>query len=89
MGSMEDERRLRLWVRLIGFGVLVTTIAVATLIVFIVPIFNEDYRVESGTVIGLIGTLSASALALVEVTVRLRRNGYAEGKEKGKDEDAE
>jgi uncharacterized membrane protein YqjE len=72
---MNDEERLYLWVRVIGFAVLLTTITLATLAVVIVPIFNPAYHVDSATIIAIIGTLSASALALVEVTVRLRRNG--------------
>ena len=73
---MSDEERLYLWVRVIGFAVLLTTITLATLAVVIVPIFNPTYRVDSAAIIAIIGTLSASALALVEVTVRLRRNNF-------------
>lgn len=89
---MSDEERLYLWVRVIGFAVLITTIALATLAVVIVPVFKTDYRVDSATIIAIIGTLSASALALVEVTSRLRRNNFpflrSDRDERKEDEDA-
>ena len=89
---MDEEQRLYLWVRVIGFGVLITTIALATLAVVIVPVFNPNYHVDSAAIIAIIGTLSASALALVEVTVRLRRNNFpfvlsGEDKKEREDED--
>jgi uncharacterized membrane protein YqjE len=88
---VNDEERLYLWVRVIGFAVLLTTITLATLAVVIVPIFRPAYHVDSATIIAIIGTLSASALALVEVTVRLRRNNFPPvGKgERKEDEDAD
>ncbi|RLB44774.1 MAG: hypothetical protein DRH30_00530 [Deltaproteobacteria bacterium] len=73
---MNDEERLYLWVRVIGFAVLITTVALAALALVIVPIFDHDYRVDSAAIIAIVGTLSASALALVEVTVRLKRNNF-------------
>jgi uncharacterized membrane protein YqjE len=87
---MDDEERLYLWVRVIGFAVLITTVALATMAVVIVPIFNPDYHLDSATIIAIIGTLSASALALVEVTVRIRRNSFPSvnsGKEKRKEDE--
>ena len=73
---MSDEERLYLWVRVIGFAVLLTTITLATLAVVIAPLLNPTYHVDSAAIIAIIGTLSASALALVEVTVRLKRNNF-------------
>ena len=90
---MNDEERLYLWVRVIGFAVLITTVALATLAVVIVPVFQPDYRVDSAAIIAIIGTLSASALALVEVTVRLRRNNFpfisSDREDTGKEDEAD
>jgi hypothetical protein len=81
----DDEKRLYLWVRVIGFGVLLATVVLTVLAVVVLPALIPAYEVDSATVIAIVGTLTASALALVEVTVRIRRNGFAP--RKGDDDD--
>jgi hypothetical protein len=76
MGKYEDEeRRLYLWVRVAGSTLLLVTLVVVAVTVILLPAFNEDYDIDVGSVIAIVGTLATSALALVEVHLRLRRNG--------------
>lgn len=74
---MDDEQRLYLWVRVVGSIVLLVTVVLIGLVVVIAPLLDEDYRVDATVIVGITGILTASALALVEVTVRLKRNGWS------------
>jgi len=71
-----DERLLYLWVRVFGAIILLVALVLAAAALIILPALNEDYRIGEGTAAVILGTLAASALALVEVQLRLwRRNG--------------
>ena len=76
----DEEQRLYLWVRVIGASMLLVTLVLFVVAVLLLPLVREDYHTDTGTVVGLAGTLAASALALVEVQLRLRRNGNGDSK---------
>lgn len=74
-----EEQRLYLWVRVFGSVLFMLTLVVTILAVLLLPLLSPGYQVPEGIVIIILGTLATSALALVEVQLRLRRNGWVVG----------
>lgn len=70
MGMRNEEERLYLWVRI--FGAVLLLLALVALAIFVV-VANDD--MPEGLAVIVLGTLATSALALVDVQLRLRRNG--------------
>lgn len=76
----DEEHRLYVWVRVFGSIMLMVTLALSVIAILILPAINDDYFISEGVVIIILGTLATSALALVEVQLRLRRNGFVDTK---------
>jgi uncharacterized membrane protein YqjE len=75
----EDQKRLFQWVRIFGSIMFMVTLVLAVIAIVLLPVFVDDYSLDVGTVVAVLGTLATSALALVGVELRLRRNGFLNG----------
>jgi O-antigen/teichoic acid export membrane protein len=74
----DEQRRLYLWVRVVGAFMLMISLVLAVFAIILLPLLHHDYEISDGAVIAILGTLAASALALVDVQLRLWRGGKDE-----------
>lgn len=68
MPGHDDEERLYLWVRVFGSVLLLVALV---MLAFFVVVANDD--ISEGLAVIVFGTIATSALALVDVQLRLRR----------------
>lgn len=75
-----DEARLYAWARIAAAIVLVIGLALAFILLLILPAIVPGYMVSEGAVIGVAAAITTSVLALLDVTSVIRRsNGRGNG----------